>query len=312
VTPPASGFRPHLDFTAVALTSILCALWGFNQAAVKLANAGISPALQAGFRSIGAAILLLAWSHLRGVRLFERDGTLGAGLLAGALFAVEFALIYGSLDYTTASRTVIFLYTAPFFVALGSHLFVTGERLRLAQVVGLFIAFLGVVVAFAEHVVTPAGPHSEIGDLMALTAGAIWGATTVVFKASALIRVSPDKTLFYQLAVSAVLLPLFSLLLGEPGVFAPTPGVWASVAFQIVIVAFASYLVWFWLVKHYPAARVSAFTFLTPLFGVAAGALMLGEPVTWMLLLSLALVAPGIYLVNRPASALRQDRTIAS
>jgi drug/metabolite transporter (DMT)-like permease len=291
--------RTHLDLGAASLTVLLCALWGLNQVAIKLANAGISPVMQAGLRSVGSALLLYAWSRARGVRLFERDGTLAPGLLAGALFAIEFALMYWALEYTSASRSVVFLYTAPFFVALGGHLFVPGERLRPLQVAGLAVAFCGIVIAFGEHLDADAR-HTEIGDAMALLAGALWAATTLVVKATRLARVSPDKTLFYQLAVSAVVLPPLSWSFGEPGLFAPAAMVIMSLAFQIAIVAFASYLAWYWLVKHYPTGRLSAFTFLTPLFGVAAGALFLGEALSWPLLIAAALVAPGIYLVNRP------------
>ncbi len=291
--------KPSLDLAAVCLIAVLCALWGTNQVAIKLTNGGISPILQAGLRSLGAAVLLLCWARLRGIRLFAHDRTLAAGLLAGAMFAGEFALLYGALLYTSAARAVLFLYTSPFFVALGGHLLLPAERLRPLQIAGLAAAFCGLIVAFADRLAGPSGT-ALLGDVMAIAAGAAWGATTVVIKASPLARVSADKTLAYQLVVSAVALPILSLLFHERGVFAVTPTVIALMAFQIVIVAFASYLAWFWLVKHYPAARVAAFTFLTPLFGVGAGFVLLGEPVSWALAFALALVAAGIYLVNRP------------
>ena len=281
---------------------VLCALWGGNQVVIKLTNAGISPVLQAGLRSAGAALLVWAWSARRGVRLFQSDGTLAPGLLAGALFAAEFALLYWALEFTAASRAVIFLYTAPFVVALGGQWFVPGERLSALQAAGLVAAFAGVVAAFADRLAVPA-KHELIGDAMALAAGILWGATTVVVKASRLVRVSANKTLFYQLAVSAAALPPVSLALGERGVFDPTALVLGLLLFQTAVVAFASYLAWFWLVKHYPAGRLAAFTFLTPPFGVLAGGALLGERVTLLHGLALALVAGGIYLVNRPAAA---------
>jgi len=189
-------------------------------------------------------------------------------------------------------------------VALGGHLAIPGERLRAIHVLGLAAAFAGIAVAFAEALRLPTN-RELIGDAMALAAAVFWGATTVVVKASRLARVTPHKVLFYQLAGSAVLLLLLSPMLGERGIFAPTPLVLGAFLYQTVIVAGISYLVWFWLIGRYPAFKLSAFSFLTPLFGVLAGGLMLGEPITPALTTALALVGVGIYLVNRSPPAVR-------
>jgi len=296
---------PHLDAAAIGLMVILCACWGFNQVAIKIANSGISPLLQAGLRSAGSALLVWGWAAHRGVRLFARDGTLGWGLVAGLLFGAEFIFIYWGLTFTTASRAVLFIYTAPFVVALGAHVLVPGERLGTIQVLGLICAFVGVAAAFGDALRFPT--HRQlIGDGMAFLAAVLWGATTLVIKASRLSAASPHKVLLYQLTVSAVLLPLLSYASGEPGITRPTPLVLGMLAYQIAIVAFASYLTWFWLIARYPAGRLSSFTFLTPLFGLVAGALVLGEPVTWVLILALVLVGLGIYLVNRAPAAERR------
>jgi drug/metabolite transporter (DMT)-like permease len=293
----------HLDLLAIVLMTVLSASWGVNQVAIKAANADISPLLQAGLRSGGAAILVLAWSAFRRQRLFERDGSLGLGILIGVLFTAEFALIYVGLLFTTASRAVIFIYLAPFVVAIGAHLWIPGERLDARQVAGLLCAFTGVMLAFAEGLRLPT--HREaLGDAMA-TAGAIfWGATTLVIKGSRINRILPGKTLLYQLGVSAVLLLPLSWLLDGPHVAMPSALSLAALAFQTIWVAFVSYLVWFWLIAHYPAAKLSSFSFLTPLFGVLAGVMLLGEALTPSLIVALALVGIGITLVNR----IRRDR----
>lgn len=294
--------RQQLDAAAIALMVILCACWGFNQVAIKLANAGISPILQAAIRSAGSAILVWGWSAHRGVPLFERDNSLGPGILVGVLFGAEFVFLYWSLVFTSASRAVLFLYMSPFIVALGAHLFIPGERLRRLQALGLFCAFAGMTIAFADALRFPTY-RQFVGDSMAFAAAVLWGATTVIIKATRLARVSPHKNLFYQLGVSAILLPLLSWAIGESGVVALTPLVLAMLAYQIVVVAFITYLVWFWLISRYPAGRLSSFSFLTPLFGLLAGAIMLAEPITWALAFALLLVGIGIYWVNRAAPA---------
>jgi len=289
-----------LDLTAMATLGILCASWGLAQVAIKVAIPGVPPLLQSGIRSVGATVLIWMLMAVRSEPVLEKDGTLWWGLAAGILFAAEFILIYWGLEFTNASRAVIFLYTSPFVVALGAQLFIPGEHLRKIQVIGLCCAFAGIIVAFSESASFPTH-QMLIGDCMLAVAAVIWGATTVLIKASPLVKIKPAKVLLYQLAVSAVVLPLASLVRGEPGIVLMTPLIAASLVYQTVWVAFITYLAWFWLIRHYPPSRLASFTFLTPIFGVLAGGLLLHEPITGTLLLALALVGTGIYLVNRPA-----------
>jgi len=291
-----------LDFTAMAMLVVLCVSWGLQQVAIKVAISGVPPLLQSGIRSVGATIFIWIWMTLRREPLLEKDGTLWWGIAAGLLFAAEFILIYWGLEYTNASRAVIFLYMSPFVVALGAQLFIPGEHLRMIQVLGLCCAFAGIVVAFEESLNFPTR-RMLIGDCMLAGAAILWGATTVMIKACPLSRIKPSKTLLYQLAVSAVVLPIGSLIKGEPGIVLMTPLIAGSLVYQTVWVAFATYLTWFWLIRHYPPSRLASFTFLTPLFGVLAGGLLLGEPITGGLLMALVLVGAGIYLVNRPNAA---------
>jgi len=290
-----------LDLTAMAILVVLCASWALQQVTIKVASHGVSPVLQSGIRSVGATILVWMWMTVRREPILERDGTLWWGIAAGLLFAGEFLLIYWGLEFTHASRAVIFLYMSPFIVALGAQLFIPGERLRMIQVVGLCGAFAGIAVAFRESLSFPTY-RMLIGDSMLAGAAVLWGATTVLVKASPLARIKPSKTLLYQLAVSAVVLPVGSLAMNEPGIVLITPLIAGCLAYQTVWVAFITYLAWFWLIRHYPASRLASFTFLTPLFGVLAGGVLLNEPITNMLLLSLVLVGTGIYLVNRPVA----------
>ncbi|MBI5908806.1 MAG: DMT family transporter [Betaproteobacteria bacterium] len=280
---------------------VLCMCWGFQQITIKIAAAGISPIMQAGLRSIIATVLLLAWARLRRIPLFGRDGTLAVGMAAGALFAAEFVFIYAGLAYTAASRMVVFIYLAPCLTALGLQWFVPGERLNASQWTGVALAFLGVALAFADGFGTVAG-STLIGDAFGVIAAVLWAATTVLIRATRLSSANATKTLFYQLGFSALVLPVASLMAGEPGIIALTPKVVASLAYQSVIVAFASYLAWFWLLTRYLAGRLAVFSFLTPLFGVAFGVIFLSEPLSAAFLGAALLVGAGIMLVNRPAN----------
>jgi drug/metabolite transporter (DMT)-like permease len=287
--------KDHLDALAVGILLMCCMFWGFQQVLVKATVAELPPVFQSAVRGVGATLLLWLWCQWRGVRLFERDGSLKAGLLVGCLFAVEFAFIYIGLQHTTASRLTVFLYTSPFWVAALLPWFIRTERLRPVQWLGMACAFAAVVFALREGF----GGGGATGDLMGLAAGALWGLTTVAIRAANLTRLTAEKLLFYQLAVSTVVLLLLSHGMGEPWGGSWSGFAMGSVAVQTVIGAFASYLAWMWMLGHYPATKISAFVFLTPLFALLFGMLWLGEAVTLTLVLSLTLVAVGFVLVNR-------------
>ena len=293
--------RTQLDGMAIVLLVGCSAIWGLGQVAAKVGLAEMPPLLQAGLRSLGAAVLLLAWSAWRRQPLWQRDGSAPAGVLAGALFAAEFACIFIGLQYTSASRMSVFIYLAPFVVALGMPFISRSEKLHTAQLAGLVVAFGGVVWAFAEGFARPAvGPLQWLGDTLGLVAAVLWGCTTLILRGSRLATALPEKTLLYQLAVSGVALTAAGLLKGEVWPATLSTLSIAALAFQTVVITFASYLVWFWLLRHYPATRISAFVLLTPVFGLLAGVLLLGEALTTRLVVALAAVCVGIALVNRP------------
>jgi drug/metabolite transporter (DMT)-like permease len=290
--------KTHLDSLAIGLLIACCAFWGLQQILIKTTVAEVPPMWQATIRMVGATALLWLWCVWRRVPLFERDGTLWPGLLAGLLFSGEFAGIYLGLQHTSASRLTVFLYTAPFWVSLLLPRWVPAERLRGFQWLGLFIAFSGVVLAFSEgfgHM----SSSQLVGDGMALAAGMLWGLTTLTLRTTRLATASAEKTLFYQVAVTAAVCPVVSLALGEHWSFSYSSWAWTSIGLQTVIGAFASYLTWMWLLRHYPATQMSSFTFLTPLFALVFGVALLKEPLTAQLMMALVGVALGIVLVNR-------------
>ena len=299
VAPP--GLRP-IDLIAVVGLVGCCMSWGLNQVAMKVANDGITPLFQASLRSAIAALLIWAWTSWRGIPLFARDGTLWPGIVSGLLFSLNFMFIGPGLSLTEASRGVLFLYTAPFFVAIGAHYLLPGDRLSLLKVVGLLAAFAGLMVSLSDRLDGSATGANLRGDLFCLAAGFFWAATTLVIRATKLKWISPEKNLFYELVVSAPILLLASWYWGEQGIVDLSPIIVWSFLYTTVVVVFISYAVWFWLLNTYPASQVSVFTFLGPIFAVIAGYLLLNEPVTWRLGVALVLVALGIYLVNKPAA----------
>ena len=287
--------RP-LDAFAATLVFALCVVWGFNQVAVKLALPDVGPIAQIGIRSSIGALCVIAYAFSTKRRIFEIDGAEAAGALAGALFTAEFIALYESLRFTTAARATVFLYSAPFFVAVGAAFLLRDERLRPIQWAGLAFAFVGVACGFLGR--TKGG--SLAGDALALLAALLWAATTIVIKATPLKRIDPIKVLLYQIGFAALIAPLVAFAFGEAWPTHLTTTSVVALLWQGVIVAGVSYALWFWTLTRYAVAELSAFTFITPLVGVLAGWLVFGETLSWGFSLAIVLVIAGLALVNWP------------
>ncbi|WP_336041732.1 DMT family transporter [Acinetobacter dispersus] len=291
--------RKALDATASGLTIVLCMIWGLQQVILKMAAPDISPLMQIALRSGLAAILLLPLLYFdKTSQLFNRQN-LKAGALVAFLFSLEFFLLAQALQLTSASHAVVLLYTAPIFVALGLHWKLPSERLSLLQWTGIGIAFLGIVVTFlrANSGGSIADQQMLWGDLLALAGSIAWAATTITVRLSSLAQAAVTQTLFYQLAGSFVLLFGAALVLGQ-GTIHFTPLVMGSLAFHTLVVSFASFLAWFWLLRNYLASRLGVFSFLTPLFGMAFGVWLLGEKIELNFVIGSALVLLGIVVVS--------------
>tara|TARA_B100001939_G_scaffold318727_1_gene306365 strand:- start:18580 stop:19524 length:945 start_codon:yes stop_codon:yes gene_type:complete len=301
--PPA--IRQPLDGFAVGVMLGLCMIWGLQQVAIKAAAPDLSPVLQIGLRSLMAAGLVAGVMVWRRQKVTFSDGTLIPGLLAGLLFAAEFLFVAWGLDHTTASHMVVFLYTAPVFTALGLHVFVPGERLGLMQAGGVLLAFLGLAVTFSGGFAKGSGIEKNIllGDALGVLAGLCWGATTVLIRATSLSEARPTMTLLYQLLVAAVVLCFVGLVQGDFLTLRMTGLAWASLLYQGVIVSFGAFLTWFWLLRRYLAGRLAVLTFLSPLFGVAFGVVLLGETLEKEFMAGAVLVFGGIILVNMKVAA---------
>ncbi|MCL7462629.1 DMT family transporter [Pseudomonas sp. NW5] len=297
-----STTRRAMDALAVQLMLLLSVIWGLQQISIKLAAPDMAPLLQVGLRSLLAVPLVVLFMLWRRQPFAWRDGTLRDGLVLGLLFAVEFLCVAEGLRYSSAAHIVVLLYTAPIFAALGLHLLLPGERLRPLQWLGILLAFAGTLLAFARTLLDgEASADMLLGDLFGLLSGLFWAALIVWVRCSRLADAPPAKALLFQLLGAAILLPLAALLSGQASTFSLTPTVIWALLFQGVVVAFASYLAWFWLLRQYNASQLGAFSFMTPLFGVLFGIGLLGEQVDGLFLAGGLLVLLGISLVSAHA-----------
>ena len=289
--------RDYLDWKGVVAILSLTLLWGLNHPAIKCSNQGISPVFASALRSIVASILGTIYCVRKREKLFQTDIMLFHGFMIGLLFGLEFVCIYVGLLYTDAARSVIFVYMSPFFVAIGAHFFLRGDRLTLLKMIGLILAFAGICVVFGGR---PKSAKSTMffGDTLEILAAFFWGATTVYIKKFMAEKIHPINTFLYQLFFSIPILLFASFLLEPKWISGISPTILASLFYQSVIVAFISFLIWFKLIHQYSVSRLSAFTFFTPVFGVLFGILFLNEELTVSLMVGLPMVSTGIFVVN--------------
>lgn len=289
----------RVGWGAAGILVAMCAIWGCNIVFIKISSRGIPPLVAVTLRNCGAALLVGGYLLLRRrVALLHRDRRLVHGLVIGVLFAFDFLFLYWGATLTDASRAVILLYTQPIWVALGAHFFLPDDRLTARKGAGLLLAFTGVAAVMLSKSGQPGTEHL-VGDIMEVGAALSWAATTLYIKATlGTEEMSSAHVLFYQLAFSVPLLATAALLFDRDATFDPTPVVVGSLLFQTLVVATASYAVWYWMLQRYSATAISSFTLLTPLFGVLAGWLILGEALPVTLLLGLVCVVGGIYLVQ--------------
>ena len=292
-------YRAQLRWQPIAILLILAFIWGINMAIIKIGGRELPPLFMAGFRSLIASICLYIWMKAKGIVIFPTKIILFHGIMVGLMFGSEFGFIYMALEHSQASRVYIFVYTAPFFTALGAHFTLKGDRLNLWKILGLFLAFIGVLLLFTEGL-SSYSLSSLPGDIMGLSAGVLWGLTTVYVKKYLAYRTVPLQTLFYQLVFSIPLLLCLSFSLESISLSGLSGVTWFSLFYQSILVAFLSYLVWFELIHRYPVSLLHAFSFFTPVFGVfISGALILGETIQPDLFIALILVSVGMVLVNK-------------
>jgi len=290
--------RQALDGRAMGIMVLLCMLWGIQQTHLKAVVDEISPMLLIALRSGISAVLVALLMRYRQERMNIAQNW-KPGLMVGSLFALEFLFVAEGLRYTSASHMIVLIYTAPIFVALGMHWLFPAERLSAVQWLGVILAFVGIGVTFLGHdkANTTAASNMLWGDFLGVLSGLAWGATTVIVRGSSLANAPATETLQYQLVATFILLLGVALVTGQAE-FNPTPVVWASLAFQGIVVSFISYLMWFALLRRYMAAQLGIFSFLTPLFGVLFGVLLLHEPLDGYFMAGACLVMLGIVIVS--------------
>ena len=296
-----AGQPRQAELAMVLWMVLLTALWGLNAVTIKILTLDVAPIMGAGLRGVVALPFLTAFGLLRGESLRFSGPVLFHGIVAALIFGTEFILVYSGAKLTNGGHTAIFLNTAPFFVAVGAHYLLPGDRLTWLRMGGLVLAFTGVVVLFSDDLLVQNLGFWR-GDLVVMGGAMLWACHTLYMKRFLMGRTSAFRTLYVQMLAYTPYLIGVSLLTESEPLRDATVTAGVVLLYQGVIVVFLTYMMWMHLLSRYPASSMQSLTFMSPVWGVIAGVVLLGEHVSLLMSGGIVLVGLGLYLVNRPAA----------
>lgn len=287
-----------MDLRGSTMAVILSIIFGSNALAIKVSLIGIPPAASAAIRFIIASLIFYAYAKFKKIELAMTAKQWGHVAVLGFLFGVQFTIFYAGVDYTTVSRAAILMNTQPFFVAILAHFFLVDDRLNPRKIVGILLAFVGVLILFYRGGGGSASEHSYLlGDLLVLISAFSWASQTIYIK-----RWLDDwdslHLVLHPIAVGIVVLCISHLIFERNTMLVLNREVVVSILYQSVFVAGTGYLAWTNLLLRYKATHLSAFIFLMPLSGVILGTIFMKDPVTARLIGGLIFIVIGILVVN--------------
>ena len=285
-------------FGAVALISFSLLL-GINHVVIKIVNVGLNPIFFAGIRSFIAFLFIIIWMKFtRKPIVFNKKNSIIC-LIAGLVFALEFLFLFLALDFTSVSRNSIIYYSMPLWLTILLFFTKNKEKLSFIKLLGLILAFSGVVISVSKN---DSGliinSSSLFGDFLAFLAALFWALLIIIAKNSNFNKEMPEMQLLWMVMVSGPILICFSFFIEDPIRDFQIIHIW-GLLFQSIVVVAGGFLFWLWLLSKYPASGVASFSFLTPIFTIFFGWLILSEVMTPDFIFAAFLVITGLILINK-------------
>ena len=290
--------KNHIDYFGAICLIAFSVLLGINHVVIKVVNTGLQPVFFCGLRSLLAALFIVGWMKYKKLPIVFPRSDWKIGILAGTIFAAEFLCLFLALDYTTVIRNAIIYYSMPLWLSILAHFLLPNEKMTRTKLLGLGLAFSGVVWAISSKD-DSVGVYTLFGDLCALGGAIGWAGIILLARGSSFSRIRPEMQLLWMTLVSAPMLIIASLFFGELVRDFQYMHIF-GLLFQSIVVVAIGFIFWLWLLSIYPASGVASFAFLTPIFGMAFGWLILSESLSNNIAISACLVVIGIFLINRP------------
>ena len=285
-------------FGAVALISFSLLL-GINHVVIKIVNVGLNPIFFAGIRSFIAFLFIIIWMKFTRKPIVFNKKNINICLIAGLIFALEFLFLFLALDFTSVSRNSIIYYSMPLWLTVLLFFTKNKEKLSFIKLLGLILAFSGVVISVSKN---DSGliinSSSLFGDFLAFLAALFWALLIIIAKNSNFNKEMPEMQLLWMVMVSGPILICFSFFIEDPIRDFQIIHIW-GLLFQSIVVVAGGFLFWLWLLSKYPASGVASFSFLTPIFTIFFGWLILSEVMTPDFIFAAFLVITGLIFINK-------------
>jgi drug/metabolite transporter (DMT)-like permease len=284
--------RP-LDVKGAILALVLAVLWGANPVAIKVGLADVAPIRMAFFRFAVSAIVIFGYALFTGRRdvLLIPRGQGKPIWSLGILCVVQIALMNVGIDRTTAAHAVIMVNSYAVHTVVFAHFLLPGDRLSARKLVGVLIAYSGVVILFAPGFAGTGG--TLLGDLI-ISVSALVLAERTVFIAKTVQRVDPVRLMMYQSIIGAAGLLLMSLMWDVDRPTRWTASLLLSILYQGALIGGFNFVLNAKLLRIYQPSAMATVALSTPIWGVLIAAVIAHEGLSTELLLASALVATGI------------------
>ena len=272
----------------------LCVLWGGLTPSLKVSLAGLPPFAVAGWRFLLGMVAIWAWCRLGNIKLAVPLRAHLSLIPYALVFVLQITCVNFGTRITTSNFAVILLNTSPVFVAVLAHWLIPNDRLTVRKVIGLVLAFTGVVFIF----LAPSTVEGLLlGNLLVLAGGFLLGVIHVYAK-FLLRRLTAFQLVFWEFLYGILCFFALSFLLEPIDQYNVTRPVVLGVLYQGLVIAGFGFVSWVYLLQRFPASKMASFQFSIPIFGVILGWMLLGEAVTWRLVAGVSFVAIGIYEVS--------------
>lgn len=290
-----------LGLASVLLCVAIATMRGINPVAIKVVLFSMPPLLGAFLRVAVASAGIGVFAAIQGISLKPKRSELIPLALLSFIFAVQISANQTGADFTSPVLLAILFNTYPITTNLISALFVPEDRLNLRRASGLAIAFCGVAWVLTARTDSPLAPNPVLGNAFVLAAATLL-AVRMVYTRQLALRIDYVKAVFWPLVGA---LPLF--LLGWQAIPDYLPRAdhdwrtWTALLYQGLVVGGAGQLVWVYLIRRHTPGTVIAFSFITPVSGVALSSVYFGEPLPTRLVAGFCTVLLGIGLAIRRA-----------
>ena len=286
-----------LPLSASLFTIFLCILFGANAVAVKIGFTGLGVFTSAGVRFSIAALTIYFWARITGKPLKIREGQFRQLVLLGLIFFFQLSLFYLGQNKTTASHGTLIANVLPFGVMVLAHYFIPGETILLRRFMGLVLGFIGVLLLVFDSVMLTV--EMAYGDLLVLLAVGVWSCNAIYTK-RVIAGYHPLQITMYPMALASLLFFVCGYFFDAQMIIAIEPRMAGALAYQIFVTASFGMVAWNTLIRRYGATALHSFVYIMPISGVILGVLILDEPITHSLLVSVLLIASGLVIVNKP------------